>query len=435
MQNEGFDTLGDDYGEQFLKYFDIATPENEMKWENTMKCSKKCDPDFSKADSLIAWLQRNKIPVRGYNLFSNEKEERLPEWTRNLGTAEFKQAMQERIDTVMNHFKGKIFLWDLISEICHEEDGSFLSSNMLETRSGDPNIVSWILDEARKRDSTANFMINDYALITSSDQTAADKFINKIKPLSSKFQIVGSKAHFGASMNKSSWEPKINYLAQQLGNSVWLTDVDFSVDINQAPEKIEELMRTCFANPNVTGLTIGSWYQHYMPHSDLTNYFIDTLNNETPTGKRWREVRDEWKTDTGGQTDESGKFKFNGFQGEYLIHISCYVDTFYLEPGEGIKSVKVTYRSDAAIEQKPVQQKTTHITINGKTVPIRLPVHYSGQLFLTTWSLSGQQLSHSPINSAGNKNMIYSTSSSCRIFRIETSDRQPFHTGKITPTR
>jgi endo-1,4-beta-xylanase len=281
IRYEGFDSIGDEYGAWFSNYFDIATPENEMKWEFAMKCSQKCDPDFSKADSLIAWLSDKKIPVRGNNLFSNEKVERIPEWTRNLGKTEFKQAMLERISTAMEHFKRKVELWDLINEICHGEDGSLLSNNMLETRSGDPNILGWIMDEARKKDTSANFIINDFAIATSSDQAAADKFINKLKPLSSKFQIVGAKGHFSTRMDKNSWEPKINYLAQQLGKPVWLTDLDFSVDINQAPEKMEELMRTCFANPKVTGLTIKSWCGALKTHSNFSSLFIDSLKTET----------------------------------------------------------------------------------------------------------------------------------------------------------
>jgi GH35 family endo-1,4-beta-xylanase len=436
IRGEAFDTLGDDYGEQFQSYFDVATPENEMNWEYVMKCSQKCDADFSKADLLVDWLLGKKIPIRGHSLFSNEKEDEIPEWTRNLGTTAFKQAMQERINTTMVHFKGKIAQWDLINEICHGENGSVLTNGMLETKSGDPNVFSWIMDEAHKTDSVTDFIINDYNIITSSDQTAADQFINKVKPLNSKFKIVGAEGHFGANMNKSSYEPKINYLAQQLGKQVWLTDVDFSFDINQAPDKIEELMRTCFANPNIGGLNIGSWCRRYMPHNDLTNYFIDSLNNETPTGQRWREVRDEWKTIAVGSTDEFGKFKFNGFQGKYQILISCYADTFYLEPGEGTKTVEVTYLADkTAVENALTGLKTTEFIINGRSTHVKLPARYNRQLFLTTYSLSGQLLSRTPLNLTGGKHQITPASSCCRVLRIETADRQTLYTGKIMAVR
>ncbi|MBN1759817.1 MAG: endo-1,4-beta-xylanase [Chitinispirillaceae bacterium] len=436
IRGEAFDTLGDEYGESFLNYFDVAVPENEMKWEQVMKCSEKCDPDFSKADFLVDWLFQKDIFIRGHNLFSNEKEDGIPEWTRSLGTDAFKQAMQERIESAMGHFKGKVARWDLINEICHGENGSLPSSGMLQTKSGDPDIFSWIMDEARKTDSVAEFVINDYDLITSSDQTAADQYIDILTPLSSKFEIIGAEGHFGADMDKSSYEPKINYLAEQLGKPVWLTDVDFSFDISQAPDKIEELMRTCFANPNVGGISMGGWCQRYLPGSDLTSYFVDSLNNETPCGQRWREVRDEWKTVTGGNTDDSGKISFTGFQGKYQVLISCYFDTFDLEPGEGTKSVEVVYdQSGESVNHALAGLKIIEISINGISAPVKLPARYNRQLFLATYSLSGQQLSRSPVNPAGGKHQVPFPSSCCRVFRIETADRLPLFTGKIMAVR
>jgi endo-1,4-beta-xylanase len=437
IRREGLDTLDDEYGESFLNYFDVATPENEMKWEYVMKCSQKCNPDFSKADFLVDWLLHKGIVIRGHDLFSNEKEDQIPQWTRSLGTAAFKQAMQERIDTAMGHFKGKVTRWDLIDAICHGVNDSFLSSGILQTQSGDTNIFNWIMDEARKRDSVADFVINDYGLITSTDQTAADQYITKVKPLSSKFKIIGAEGHFGANINKSSYEPKINYLAQQLGKKVLLTDVDFSSDISQAPDKIEELMRTSFANPNVDGLSMGSWYQRYMSGSNLTSYFVDSLNQETPAGKRWRDVREEWKTSDGGFADASGKIKFTGYTGKYFVLLTQLLDTFYLEPGIGTDTVEVVYQhgGDVAVNRASVGLKTTEISINGISISVKLPARYNKQLFLTTYSLSGQQLLRSPVNPKGGKLQVIPASSCCRVFRIETADRLPLYTGKITAVR
>jgi hypothetical protein len=225
-------------------------------------------------------------------------------------------------------------------------------------------------------------------------------------------------------MNKSSYEAKINYLAQQLGKPVLLTDVDFSSDISQAPDKIEELMRTCFANPKVGGINMGSWCQRYQSGSNLTSYFVDSLNN-----------RDTFKTVAGGNVDDSGKIQFNGFQGKYHTLISCEFDTFYLEPGEGTKSVVVTYNEGVAVNHALAVLKTTEIIINGIKVPVKLSARYNRQLFLATYSLSGQQLSRSPMNLTGGRHQIAPASSCCRVFRIETADRRPLYTGNIMAVR
>ncbi len=427
-----FDSLGYEYEERFLSYFDCGTPENEMKWENVMKCSEMCDPDFSKADSLVNWMLKNNISICGNNLFSNEKEEWIPEWTRNLGSTPFRQAMQDRIYTTTDHFKGKIDQWNLISEICHGENGSYLTSGILQTKSGDPDIFNWILDEARKKDNEAKFIINDCGLITSSEQTTADQFVSMVKPLKNKFDIIGAQSHFNEYMDRSSYEPKINYLAEQTEKTVWLTDIEFDVDTSQAADKIEELMRSCFANPKVGGLIMGSWLKDHQAPGNLTSYFVNSMNNETPVGQRWREVRSEWKTEIGGYTDDSGKISFTGFQGKYLVLVSCYLDTFYLEPGEGTKTVEVVYYPVNTVDRKST--KTAEFFINGKSAIVKLPAGFNRQLFLTTYSLSGKQLSRSPVNITGG-NLRVPPTSSCRVFRIETADGQPLYAGKLMTVR
>ena len=58
---------------------------------------------ISKAD--FRGLMQIQIPVHGS---SSLKREWIPEWARDLETTAFKQAMQEHINSTMDHYKGKI---------------------------------------------------------------------------------------------------------------------------------------------------------------------------------------------------------------------------------------------------------------------------------------------------------------------------------------
>ena len=178
----------------------------ERWWEYVARCPEKCDPDFSKADFLVDWMQKIQIPVHG-SLFSNGKEEWIPEWARDLETTAFKQAMQEHINSTMDHYKGKISQWELLFEGCQKQNDPSPSSGILQTKSGDPNIFTWIIDKARETDPGTGFVINHCNIITSNDLTIADKFINTFKPLSSKFDILEPK-NFGSIMDKNSYEPR-----------------------------------------------------------------------------------------------------------------------------------------------------------------------------------------------------------------------------------
>ncbi|MCX7727370.1 MAG: endo-1,4-beta-xylanase [Chitinispirillaceae bacterium] len=433
IRSDAFDNLGDLYGEMFENYFDAGTPEHEMKWGEIMKCAQKCDPNFSKADFLVNWMKKKNIVVRGSNLFSNEDEEQLPEWTRNLGTAEFKLAMQERINSTLDYFKGNVVQWDVITEICHGVNGLLPSGGILPTKSGESNVFSWILEEAKKVDSVPELVITDYDIIN--DSAAADEFINKVKPFKEKFDVVGAVAHFGANIDKNSYQAKINYIAEQLGKPVLLTDVDFSCDISEAPAKLEELMRSCFANPNVRGIVMGSWHQKYRRRSDLTNYFVDSLNKETEVGKKWREIVEELRTFAGGFTDSSGIIKFNGFVGQYQVHISCFLDTFSLNSGKDTQYVEVVYHH---VEEENVRYspssglKKIEVKVNGMLIPIKIPMPYNNSIFIATYSLSGQLLSRFSVPARNGGSYYVPTSQlGCRIFRIETNKGLPLYTGKI----
>jgi hypothetical protein len=159
------------------------------------------------------------------------------------------------------------------------------------------------------------------------------------------------------------------------------------------------------------------------------------MGNETPVGQRWREVRSEWKTTEGGYSDDSGKYYFNGYHGKYQILISCYLDSFYVEPGEDTQTIVITYYAESGISRRSGSLKTTEFIINGNTARVLLHHGYNKQLFLTTYTLSGQQLSRSPVSLKGGRVMLPSSLSCCQIVRIETSERKPLYTGKIMAVR
>jgi endo-1,4-beta-xylanase len=417
-----FDTLGEAYGPSFLKYFDLGTPENEMKWAYIQGDTVKADPDYAKADFLVDFMQKNDIAIRGHNLFWNEQKDWIPKWTWNLNATDFKTAMQERIASAMGHFKDKVVQWDVINEIVHGNSGSTPATTMLDSMTNDPNIFKWILQEARKVDPSPKFVINDYNLIEQYD--VADKFIAKVKPLASYYDIVGCEGHFSSSMEKSSYEQKINKLAQQLGKPIWLTEVDFSLTSNQAA-KLEELMRSCFANKNVEGIIIWVWCKRKMWRGDITCYFVDSLLQETATGKKWRDVREEWKTKASGTTSASGVYAFNGYQGKYAVTIknggSTYVDTFYLEPGTGAKAVTVPRKATPVARDAAFQGiRSDVVRVGGRQVYLTVP-REGGRLFLSTYSTSGRLLSRVPFLMKNGCAEAAQIPAGCRVFQIHTA--------------
>lgn len=420
-----FDTIGEAYGQTFLKYFDFGTPENEMKWAYVQGDSIKTEPNYERADFLIDFLQKNDIAIRGHNLFWNEHTGWIPKWTYTLDAAQFKEAMQERITSAMGYFKGKVVQWDVINEIVHGRGGSTPSTTMLDSATGDPTIFRWILEEARKVDPDPTFVINDYNLIEQWD--VADKFIAKVKPLANYYDVVGCEGHFGDYLEKSNYLPKIDKIANQLNKPIWLTEVDFSITSNVAA-KVEELMRTCFAHPKIDGLIFWVWCKRRMWRDNLTSYLVDSLLNESEVGRVWRETREEWKTKKNGvTTDANGKYSFEGFQGKYRVIVNTgghtIIDTFYLEPGGGAKAINIPKSGSLNIvpNNRP-GVKNAFLKVNGQLIYMTLPVG-NRQVYLSTYSIGGKLLLKIPVTINSGTALVSQIPSGCHVFRIGTVDR------------
>lgn len=388
------------YANTFKEYFEWATPENEMKWPSNEAADDY--QDFEIADSLVEWCLRNDIKVRGHNLFWNERREWMPSWSLELGPVDFKEAMARRIDGAVAHFKGRVAHWDVINEIVHfkDTDGKMQTTRpgLLAQLSGDDKIFSWIFKRARSLDSNVLMGVNEYSVI----EKAADyeDYIEEIKDIEAnggKIDVVGLEGHFGDYVERSDYMVKIDIIAKALPDQIlWLTEVDFDLQSSyeERADKMEELVRSAFAYPRVGGFVMWAWWEGNAWREGISSFLVDSSFNETEIGKRWRNLRNSWRTDTSGVLNSDGEFTFRGFHGKYEVSVqladSLYCDTIYLEPGEGKKSVTagLTFGTGTRKNGKNHTIGEQYL-FNGKTVTIPGSCNIR-ELFLHAYTLSGR---------------------------------------------
>ncbi len=431
------------YGDNlFNRYFDWAVPENEMKWPYTDKA-----PDtvsYKDADVLVDWCNARGIKVRGHNLFWNEDTLWLPKWTYTLGAAEFRAAMERRITGIMTHFKGRVAHWDIINELIHYPQATHGTPEvtLFDSITGDPDIFRWVLKKAREVDSVAKFTINEYAILEDLDATPTTYsiFIDKMNRLltdSSSFDIVGLEGHFGGSIEQAKYAANLDRVTSAIPRPIWLTEVDFAV-AEEIPDRMEELMRTAFAHPNVGGLMLWSWWEAKKWRSEMTSTLADGALGETETGTRWVEMRDKWKTRLAVTTDAAGTSAFRGFQGEYIaVHRAdnqYLASRFYLEPGTSDKAVTLALKDTVITDSMynelikvPVRRSMgsgltpTYMYLNGRRITLRDRAAGEG-LFLFTYSVTGRQLSKVPLSlHRKSVDLPAAITAGCRIVRIGTS--------------
>jgi endo-1,4-beta-xylanase len=95
--------------------FDMVAVGNDLKMN---RIHPKPDIyDFSYGDSDLDWCKRNNMLFRGHTLVWHNA---LPSWFQTYVNKENAQrVMTDHITTVMNHYAGKLYSWDVVNEPIH----------------------------------------------------------------------------------------------------------------------------------------------------------------------------------------------------------------------------------------------------------------------------------------------------------------------------
>ena len=110
------------YAATLAREFNLVEPENAMKWGAIRPTRDRFN--FEPGDKVVAFAQANKMKVRGHCLLWSEYN---PAWLAkgSFTTEQMSQLMREHIITVMKHYSGQVFAWDVVNE-------SFLANGTIE---------------------------------------------------------------------------------------------------------------------------------------------------------------------------------------------------------------------------------------------------------------------------------------------------------------
>ncbi len=104
--------------------FSQLQAENEMKFSIIHPLSTAYD--FSGGDALTSFAQAHGMAVRGHTLVWHNQ---VPSWVTNgnYNSMQLATILQDHITTVMGHYGGKVYAWDVVNE-AFNSDGSMRST-------------------------------------------------------------------------------------------------------------------------------------------------------------------------------------------------------------------------------------------------------------------------------------------------------------------
>jgi endo-1,4-beta-xylanase len=101
------------YAGTLTRQFNMIEAENSMKWRATEPAEGVFD--FKPGDRIVAFAEAHGMQVRGHNLLWGKYN---PAWLAkgHFTPSQLRHIMKRHIQTVVRHYRGKVFAWDVVNE-------------------------------------------------------------------------------------------------------------------------------------------------------------------------------------------------------------------------------------------------------------------------------------------------------------------------------
>jgi endo-1,4-beta-xylanase len=144
------------YRDTILRQFDYVTAEYEFMWGNLEPV--RGSYQFGPVDTIVGFAQQHALRLKGAPLVWHLI---LPPWVNETMTpAELQSAVDQRIDTLMATYAGKVAVWDVVNEATIDGGAAYRDSLFLQKLG--PDYIRNAFVRARQADPTALLFYNDF---------------------------------------------------------------------------------------------------------------------------------------------------------------------------------------------------------------------------------------------------------------------------------
>jgi endo-1,4-beta-xylanase len=264
--------------------FDMLTPGNAMKFDAIHPEPERYD--FYPADILVAYAQAYGMAVRGHTLVWDSQ---LPAWVTqgNFTREQWKAILHDHIYTVVGHFRGQIYAWDVVNEAL-DDDGRLRDTIWLRTIG--PDYIALAFQWAHEADPQAKLFYNDNGGEGMNQKSQAIyQLVQGLLAAGVPINGVGLQMHVSLSSAPSAQDLAANMKRlQDLGLEVHITEMDVRIQYSSQSldEKLllqaqvyQSVFATCLAAPNCKAfVTWGvtdrySWIPSFTGHPDAPLLF------------------------------------------------------------------------------------------------------------------------------------------------------------------
>ena len=257
------------YSETLAREFNMVEPEDAMKWWVLRPNAESFG--FREGDQVVVFAQAHGIKVRGHCLVWDHNN---PEWlTQGQFTpAQLAQLLREHITTVMKHYAGQVFAWDVVNEALdesgHVRDSPWYNRPGIGLSKKGTGYIEQAFRWAHEADPQALLFYNDNGgegLGRKSDAIYA--MVRDFRQRGIPIDGVGLQMHIAQlDLDTIAIAANIRRLTS-LGVQVHITELDVSLPLDGGHAQQEDslrqaevyrgIVRACLQNPGCTA--IQSW--------------------------------------------------------------------------------------------------------------------------------------------------------------------------------
>lgn len=264
--------------------FSSVTAENVMKWESLEPT--RGTYNWGPADQLITFAKQNNQSVRGHVLVWHNQ---LPGWLTagvadgSIDNAELRDILRNHITTVVRHFKGKIWQWDVVNEAVSDpwDSPPTLHYKGFWVEHLGPGYIADAFRWARAADPKALLFYNDYNIEAFGSGNPGDDKTQFVYDMARQLRAsgvpidgVGSQGHLGTQYGNYDTFQVADALKRfsDLGLATAFTEVDVrsqmtagvqAGDSNEINPRLQAsaanfsvLLRACLANRRCLSFTV-----------------------------------------------------------------------------------------------------------------------------------------------------------------------------------
>jgi endo-1,4-beta-xylanase len=242
--------------------FNLIVPENDLKFGQTEPSQGQYS--FCAADQLLAFAQANGMKMRGHNLVWGQN---LPSWLTG-GTFDSTQAtaiLQDHINTVMSHYKGKLPDWDVVNEAVSNSAPYGLDQSSFWYQKLGSGYLDTAFQMAHAADPNAKLFYNDYngeglSAKSNAIYTLVQGMVSRGIPING----VGLEMHLTLNGPPSQSDISANMARlAALGLEVHVSEMDVRLAVNSSGTAsaadlasqatlFQNVLNACLANSNCT---------------------------------------------------------------------------------------------------------------------------------------------------------------------------------------